>query len=87
MAEQHRIDVRDLPAPEPLQKILPAIDVLGAGEFLHVIHRREPIYLFRVLEETGFAHRQVRADSRFDIWIWRRDDALAEGAVREAMTT
>jgi uncharacterized protein (DUF2249 family) len=87
MAAEHLIDVRELAAPEPLQRILPAIDALGAGEFLHVVHRREPNCLYQLLEELGFAHRDLALGSRFDIWIWRRDDSLAALAVAKAMQT
>jgi len=84
MADEHQIDVRDLAAPEPLQKILPAVDALGPGEFLHVLHRREPHCLYRLLEEIGVAHRHIASETQLDIWIWRKSDRLAELAVVKA---
>ena len=39
------LDVSDLEPPEPLERILDALDQLGTGDWLHVRHRREPFPL------------------------------------------
>lgn len=70
-----------LPAPEPLEQVLAELPRLGAGEYLHVLHRREPWPLFEILEAEGFAaHMQPGGPAGFEIVIWRRDDAEAAAA-------
>lgn len=48
---------------------------------------REPLPLYALLEEAGFAW-QTRAvhDMTFEILIWRRDDARAQTDVQRFLT-
>jgi uncharacterized protein (DUF2249 family) len=66
------VDVRFLPPPEPLEKILASLDELPCGEELHVRIHREPMLLYPILERRGFS-RDVRAleDGTFEIVIGR----------------
>ena len=57
MGVEHLIDVSTLPAPEPLEAVLDALTHLSPGDYLRVLHRREPWPLFPILEERGFASR------------------------------
>ena len=70
---------------EPLERTLEAIQQLEAGEYLCVIHRREPHLLYPLLEKSGFSWRCIedQPDS-YEIFIWRADDAAAgvEAAAR-----
>jgi uncharacterized protein (DUF2249 family) len=50
------IDVRGLEPPLPMVRILERLDSLGPGEELLVIHERQPIFLYPLLEERGFRH-------------------------------
>lgn len=70
MSEQ-RIDVSDLPAPEPMEQILDALADLPDGDWLHVTHRREPHPLYGMLRNMGY-HWQTRslAADHFEILIW-----------------
>ena len=78
------LDVSELEPCEPLERTLAAIEKLGEGDYLRVIHRREPHLLYPMLEESGFAWRTCqRGPSRFEIFIWRQDDAGAEQAVMQ----
>jgi len=75
------LDVSALPAPEPLDRILEALAGLQAGQYLHVLHRREPWPLFDILDRDGYAwHLQAGGAAGFEIFIWKKDDAAAAAA-------
>lgn len=79
---EHRLDVSALEPPEPLEQILDTIPRLGPGDYLHVLHRREPHLLYPMLKQAGFAWwtRPGRAFA-FEIFIWHRDDHAAKAAI------
>ena len=51
------IDVRGLEPPQPMVLVLQAIDGLGPGEHLEVIHDRRPVFLYPQLDERGLDHQ------------------------------
>jgi uncharacterized protein (DUF2249 family) len=50
------IDARGLEPPEPLIRILDALESLSAGAMLRAITDREPCHLFGEAEQRGFQH-------------------------------
>jgi len=83
---EHVLDVSLLPPPEPFERAVEAIERLGAGEFLRMRHRREPLLLFPELEQQGYDwHVQHAEEAGFEVLIWRRDDAAARAAAARAM--
>jgi len=50
------IDVRGLEPPEPMVRILEAVERLQAGETIEVLHERRPMFLYPQLDERGFRH-------------------------------
>ena len=65
------LDVSDLEPPEPLERILDALDELGTGDWLHVRHRREPFPLYGFLQRLGNAWQTERTgDAAYEILIW-----------------
>ncbi len=56
MSTRH-LDVRGLEAPEPLERILDELESLRDDEQLDVIHWREPLLLYPILEEKGWQHQ------------------------------
>jgi uncharacterized protein (DUF2249 family) len=50
------IDVRGLEPPEPMVRILEAVERLRAGDTLEVLHERRPMFLYPQLDERGFRH-------------------------------
>ncbi|HET7769317.1 MAG TPA: DUF2249 domain-containing protein [Chloroflexota bacterium] len=50
------IDVRELPPPEPMLRILEALEHLPPGSTLLVTHARRPIYLYPRLDALGCTH-------------------------------
>ena len=47
------LDVSELEPCEPLERTLAALAGLGSGDYLRVLHRREPRLLFPLLERQG----------------------------------
>ena len=50
------IDVRGLEPPQPMMHVLEAVDRLGPGAELEVLHERRPTFLYPQLEDRGFVH-------------------------------
>lgn len=79
---EHYLDVSMLEPCEPMEQTLAAIERLTEGDYLKVIHRREPHLIYPMLEQAGFAWRtEPGGPSEFQVFIWRRDDRIAEQAV------
>jgi len=76
---EHCLDVSDLEPCEPLERTLEAITQLKAGDYLRVLHRREPHLLYPLLKKGGFAWSTRSGEtSRFEVLIWRQGDRSAE---------
>lgn len=50
------LDVRGLEPPEPMLRVLEALEHLPKGAMLLVLHERRPLFLYPKLEERGFEH-------------------------------
>ena len=50
------IDVRGLEPPQPMVRILEAVERLQAGDTLEVLHERRPMFLYPQLDERGLLH-------------------------------
>ncbi|MEJ1354788.1 MAG: DUF2249 domain-containing protein [Candidatus Sedimenticola sp. (ex Thyasira tokunagai)] len=78
------LDVSMLEPCEPLERTLEAIRNLAPGDYLRVIHRREPKMLFPLLQKAGFDwHCLEREQDLYNIYIWRRGDDAAEAEMKE----
>ncbi len=67
----HRLDVRGLEPPEPLEKVLDALDRLPAGDQLCMLIEREPRPLYRILANNGYAYRTATLpDFLYEVTIW-----------------
>jgi uncharacterized protein (DUF2249 family) len=72
MPREITIDVRGLDAPEPMERVLEAIDDFGPGDRLTVLIDCEPRPLFRILERNGYAHSIAPGeDALFELRVWR----------------
>lgn len=67
------LDVRGMQAPEPLEKVLAMLDLLGDGDRLVVKINCRPVPLFRILERNGYAHEE-----------WPGNDSLLEISISKA---
>ncbi len=71
--EIREIDVRGLEAPEPLERVMEAVESMAYGDVVRVKHHREPLILFDVLAERGFVHRSKQlGPEEWEIRIWRK---------------
>lgn len=87
MTTERRIDVRELEPPEPLELALEMVHSLRPGEYLRMLHRREPYPLYRLLEQDGFRYSlYTGGDSPFEILIWRAGDSEVENVVLRIVT-
>ena len=84
MGAERLLDVRGLEQPEPLLRALAALGKLAAGEYLHLLSDRDPVLLYPLLAQQGFACEQLadRAET-IEVLIWRAGDAVAEQGVRD----
>jgi len=70
------LDLRHLPPPEPLERILLGLRLLEGGRELRVLIHREPFPLYRILAERGFAWRTARLpEVGFELVIRREPTA------------
>lgn len=70
------LDARGLEPPEPLVRVLEALDTLSAGDRLRVKFDRQPQPLYRILARNGYAYdEKPGAESLFEITIWPRASA------------
>ncbi len=82
-----RLDTRELEPPEPLMLATQALGRLVAGQYLHMLHRREPRLLYPELEARHFCQRTVHeAVDLVHVLIWSEGDDVAEQAVGEVLT-
>jgi uncharacterized protein (DUF2249 family) len=82
------LDVSALEPCEPLEQTLKAVTDLGAGDYLKVLHRREPKLLFPVLEKLGFSwYCHQAGDAAYEVFIWRSVDEDAAEQAKHAIPT
>jgi uncharacterized protein (DUF2249 family) len=65
------LDLRTLPPPEPMERVLDALDVLAAGAELRVLLAREPHPLYGVLARMGYRWRTEWRDDGCHVAIAR----------------
>jgi uncharacterized protein (DUF2249 family) len=69
-----RLDVRGVEPPWPMVRVLEALERLGPGGRLEVLHNRRPLFLYPQLDERGFRHATDEPEPGLvRIAIWRED--------------
>lgn len=72
------LDVSELAAPEPFERVVAALAALSPGTRLRVLHHREPLLLYDWLREHGYAWlTQPGRATPFEILIWHADENRA----------
>lgn len=67
----HHLDLRGLEPPEPLEKVLDALEHLAADEHLCLLIEREPRPLYRILTNNGYAYRTCALPGfLYEVKIW-----------------
>jgi uncharacterized protein (DUF2249 family) len=70
MKQEVLVDARWLLPPEPMEKVLLALDALKPGQRIRFLLHREPYPLYGILENMGFTHRtHMIEDGCFEILI------------------
>lgn len=83
MSAEVLLDVSDLEPPEPLVQVLEAAEQLKPGQYLRMLHRREPCLLFGNLDDNHFSYYQRKGTaSAVEVFIWREKDDEAAAAVQ-----
>ena len=84
MSAERILDVRGLEQPEPLMSALAALSDLATGEYLRLLSHRDPVLLYSLLAEQGFAYEKlVDRAAIVELLIWREGDSAAEQEVRD----
>ena len=77
------LDVSDLEPPEPLVLTLEAAEELRPGQYLRMLHRRDPCMLYGNLDDNDFKYFQREGSTTaVEVFIWRKNDTEAAKAVR-----
>ena len=75
MKQEILVDGRGLEPPEPMEKVLAAVDLLRPGQHIRFLIHREPFPLYGLLENMGYRHRtHMLGDGCFEIRIEPRAD-------------
>lgn len=81
------IDVSDLPAPGPMEKILALLSESSEQEIICMTHRQKPINLFPILIERGFCYQLVEKENMIKLYIWNIKNTEARDLVEAEMTS
>ncbi len=71
-AKVQQVDARGLEPPEPLIRILDALESLPAGVELRAITDRQPCHLFGEAEQRGFKHQSTEQPDGSWVTLLRR---------------
>lgn len=86
MKPEQFLDVNLLEPPEPIERILSAIEILTQGSYLRVWIHREPFPLYDILDREEFSHAiHPGRHSLFELFIWHGHDKTARGLVQDVM--
>ena len=82
------LDVSDLEPPAPLEITLDVAEGLEPGQYLRMLHRRDPCMLYGNLDNNHFKYFQREGSTTaVEVFIWRENDAEAATAVQLALQT
>ena len=83
MADEILIDARGLEPPEPMEKAMQALLLLGPGQHLRMLLHREPYPLYAILENRGYRHDAVmQPDGSYVILIRAASSVLGTPPLR-----
>lgn len=65
------VDACWLAPPEPMEKVVAALEALQPGQRVRFLIHREPLGLYRVLEKNDYRWRTTQqADGTYEVLIW-----------------
>ena len=66
------VDCRELVPPEPMVKVLEAVEKMGKDEAVLMLHRKKPALLLPRLKEKGLEFKLTEKDDEsIELFIWR----------------
>lgn len=64
------VDARWQEPPEPMQRVLAALDTMRPGERVRFLIHREPLPLYPILKQLGYRHQVHRLeDGTYEVLI------------------
>jgi len=67
------LDVRGMPSPEPVARVLDLVEDFGPGDRLRLMTDARPMPLLRLLACFGYGYREADGtESRYEFTIWRQ---------------
>ena len=86
MPDELLLDVSDMDPPDPLVRTLEAAEQLKPGQYLRMLHRRDPCLLYGNLIDNAFKYFQRDGlTTAVEVFIWRENDADAAKAVQRTL--
>ncbi len=83
MPDEFLLDVSDMEPPDPLVLTLEAAEQLKPGQYLRMLHRRDPCLLYGHLDDNAFKYFQRDGlTTAVEVFIWRKNDKIAASAVQ-----
>ncbi len=68
------VDCREMFPPEPMVKVLEAVETMASHEAVLMLHRHNPVHLFPKLAERKLEfHLEEHGDDSIELLIWRDD--------------
>lgn len=72
MKREVLVDGRWLEPPEPMERVLAAVELLPPGGRVRFLIHREPLPLYPILDQMGYRHQaHLMADGCYEILIER----------------
>lgn len=81
MREEILIDTRELPSPEPMERVVEKLGMIDASHYLKMVHRMEPVLLFSILDKNGFAYRVKKSGDAVWVYIYAKNDRETAGYI------
>lgn len=69
------VDARDLPPPEPMEKVLRVLDLKRPGQAVRLLIHRQPYPLYELLDQQHYQHlTRALGDGNYEVVIRDRAD-------------
>jgi len=82
MPNELLIDVSEYEAPQPFEEVIKLVVNINDGEYIRMLHRKQPLPLYQLLNERGFAYICNKKNTKslgdslnqWEIIIWNKSD-------------
>jgi len=73
MMREIMIDVRELPSPEPMEKVIARLGEVNRQTYIKMVHRMEPMLLFPILDKNGFDYIKRPSAEGVSVYIFLKN--------------